>query len=54
MKSFDFTEELTEFILANECKNGEEILVTLDGRKVCIAVPIINDDDIDIKVRPVR
>jgi hypothetical protein len=54
LKRYDLTEELSSFVDDNDYKDGEEILIQLDGREICKAVVVRDGDDIDFKVIALR
>ena len=50
LKTFDITEYLTDFVLDNEMKNSDEILIELDGRKICVVKPQIDVEEVEFKI----
>lgn len=50
LKKYDIGEWLSEFAVDSGLKDGDEILITLDGREICIVSPKFDVEEVEFKV----
>lgn len=47
---FDIFENLADFAIESEMKDGDEIIITLDGRELCVVSPRFLEEEVTFKV----
>ncbi|GAK41927.1 hypothetical protein TCA2_4419 [Paenibacillus sp. TCA20] len=50
MKNFDIYEYLADFVSDGKSKDGDEILINIDGRKICVVTPQFKEEEISFKI----
>lgn len=50
LKKYEINEWLCDFAIDNNMKDGDEILIILDGRELCIVSPKFEQEEVTFKV----